>query len=249
MPTKTSFVRPAVVAMQGYVPGEQPQGRRYIKLNTNENPYPPSPRVIEALRAAVTDDLRLYPDPEARALREKAAEMYGVPVEQILAGNGSDDLLSMLFRACTDAGSTSDVAYATPTYSLYDTLAAIQGTTPATVPYPADFALPIEALLAQRARLTIICNPNAPSGTVTPLATIEAFAKRAAGLVVVDEAYVDFRARHGSVALGHLPQRARASHVLEIVFAGRDARGARFREPRESCANCTRSKTRTTSTA
>jgi histidinol-phosphate aminotransferase len=186
--------------MQGYVPGEQPQGRRYIKLNTNENPYPPSPRVIEALRAAVTDDLRLYPDPEARALREKAAEIYGVPVEQILAGNGSDDLLSMLFRACTDAGSTSDVAYATPTYSLYDTLAAIQGTTPAKVPYPADFALPSEALLAQRARLTIICNPNAPSGTVTPLATIEAFAKLAAGLVVVDEAYVDF-ARETALSL------------------------------------------------
>jgi histidinol-phosphate aminotransferase len=178
--------------MEGYVPGEQPQDRRYIKLNTNENPYPPSPRVLEALRQAATDDLRLYPDPSARDLRAKAAEVYGVPPDQIVAGNGSDDLLAMLFRACVDAGASPEVAYPVPTYSLYDTLAQIQGTSPTRVPFDADFALPIEALLAAGARLNLICNPNSPSGTFTPVSTIANFARRAKGVVVVDEAYVDF---------------------------------------------------------
>src|SRR6185369_1455682 len=90
---KGSFFRPVIRSMSGYVPGEQPRDRRYIKLNTNENPYPPSPRVLEALRAAATADLRLYPDPDATELRQKAAEVYGVPFEGIIAGNGSDDLL------------------------------------------------------------------------------------------------------------------------------------------------------------
>src|SRR6266571_5080953 len=94
------FTRPVVRAMTGYVPGEQPQDRRYIKLNTNENPYPPSPRVIAAIRAATNDDLRLYPDPMANALRDRAAAVYGFDRENILAGNGSDELLNLIVRAC-----------------------------------------------------------------------------------------------------------------------------------------------------
>jgi histidinol-phosphate aminotransferase len=186
--------------MEGYVPGEQPQDRRYIKLNTNENPYPPSPGVLEALRQAATEDLRLYPDPVARDLRMKAAEVYGVTPDQIVAGNGSDDLLAMLFRACVEAGTSPEVAYPVPTYSLYDTLAQIQGTTPATVPFGPDFTLPVDALLAAGARLNLICNPNSPSGTFTPVSTIADFARRAKGVVVVDEAYVDF-ARESALPL------------------------------------------------
>jgi histidinol-phosphate aminotransferase len=186
--------------MEGYVPGEQPQDRRYIKLNTNENPYPPSPLVLEALRTAVTEDLRLYPDPTAKDLRAKAAEVYGVEPDQVIAGNGSDDLLSMLFRACVDGGAPGEVAYAVPTYSLYDTLAQIQGAVPKTVPFGPDFALPSEALLAFGARLNLICNPNSPSGTLTPLAAIADFARRAKGVVVVDEAYADF-ARESALSL------------------------------------------------
>jgi len=200
MGERSFFVRPVIHAMEGYAPGEQPQDRRYIKLNTNENPYPPSPRVLEAVKAAVTGDLRLYPDPDARELRAKASEIYAVSAEQIIAGNGSDDLLSLLFRACVDAGATRQVAYAVPTYSLYDTLAVIQDTKPSTVPFPPDFTLPVDALLALGARVTIICSPNSPSGSVTPLATIEDLARRAPGLVVVDEAYVDF-ARETALAL------------------------------------------------
>jgi histidinol-phosphate aminotransferase len=185
--------------MEGYLPGEQPQDRRYIKLNTNENPYPPSPHVLEALKLAVTEDLRLYPDPTAKELRVKAAAVYGVEPEQVICGNGSDDLLSMLFRACVDSG-TADVAYPVPTYSLYDTLAQIQGAQPKRVPFGPDFALPAEALLAARARLYLICNPNSPSGTFTPIAAIADFARRAEGVVVVDEAYADF-ARESAISL------------------------------------------------
>jgi histidinol-phosphate aminotransferase len=184
-------IRPAIRSIEGYVPGEQPKDRRYIKLNTNENPYPPSPRVIEAVARAVTDDLRLYPDPVATDLRAKAAEVYGVPASQIIAGNGSDDLIAMLIRACAEAG-TGTVAYPVPTYSLYDTLVAIQGAKTVQIPFPADFRLPAEELLAANASLTFVANPNAPSGTFTAVAAIEAFARRASGVVVVDEAYVDF---------------------------------------------------------
>jgi histidinol-phosphate aminotransferase len=185
-----SFVRPVVSSMHGYVPGEQPRDRRYIKLNTNENPYPPSPKVKDALLAAVSDDLRLYPDPEATALRQRAGQVYGVATEQVLAGNGSDDLLTILFRACVDG--PGQLAYPTPTYSLYDTLAQIQDALPTQVPFGPDHALPVDALLAAGSRLIIVCNPNAPTGTFTPLSTLRALAEQARGLVVVDEAYVDF---------------------------------------------------------
>jgi histidinol-phosphate aminotransferase len=181
-----------VQSLEGYVPGEQPQDRRYIKLNTNENPYPPSPRVLQAIAAAASSDVRLYPDPVAEQLRRKASEVYGVLPEQIIAGNGSDDLLTMLFRACVEGGEPRQVAYPVPTYSLYDTLAAIQGADPIRVPFPGDFALPVDALLAADARLTIVCSPNSPSGTAVPLSEIRRLADRAGGLVVVDEAYVDF---------------------------------------------------------
>jgi histidinol-phosphate aminotransferase len=186
------LVRASVRAMRGYVPGEQPRDRRYIKLNTNENPYPPSPRVIEALIACATDSVRLYPDPDAAELRHKAAEVYGLLPEQILAGNGSDDLLNILFRACTDPSSRA--AYAVPTYSLYDVLGELTGCQTVRIPYPDDFSLPVQRLLDADARLTIVCSPNAPSGTFTPIDVVEDVVRRARGLVVVDEAYVDFAA-------------------------------------------------------
>jgi histidinol-phosphate aminotransferase len=188
--TARSLVRPHIGGLAGYVPGEQPRDRGYIKLNTNENPYPPSPRVLEAIRAAATADLRLYPDPLATELRAKAGEVYGFPPEFVLAGNGSDDLLSIVLRAC--AGTGDRVVYPTPTYSLYDTLVAIQGSTTVAVPFPENYRLPVERLGEQGQVLTIVCNPNAPSGTLAPTSAIEEVARSVRGLVVVDEAYVDF---------------------------------------------------------
>jgi histidinol-phosphate aminotransferase len=175
--------------MQGYVPGEQPQDQRYIKLNSNENPYPPSPRVREALRRAIGEDLRLYPDPVANRLRDKAAEVYGLGREQVLVGNGSDDLLTMLMRTCVGPGDR--VAYPVPTYSLYDELVTMQDGHSIRVPFPKDFSLPPQ-LGEVDAKLTILCHPNAPSGTLPPLSQVETLARQVRGVLVVDEAYIDF---------------------------------------------------------
>lgn len=185
----TAFLRPTVASMSGYVPGEQPQDRRYIKLNTNENPYPPSPRVMEALHAAVRDDLRLYPDPLANALRDRAAAVYGVHRDNILVGNGSDELLSLVVRACIGAGER--VVFPYPTYSLYDTLVTLQDGDLIHIPYPDDFSLP-PGLAEARGRLTFVCHPNSPSGTPVPIAAIRELARTVSGLLIVDEAYVDF---------------------------------------------------------
>jgi len=185
------------------VPGEQPgPGRRVVKLNTNENPYPPSARVLEALAGAVNDRLRLYPDPEAHGLRTRAAAVYGVPADHVLAGNGSDECLALLVRALVDPGDR--VAYPVPTYSLYDTLVAVQGGTAVRLPWPSDFALPA-GLVDARARLTFLCNPNSPSGTLVPTAQVEDLARRIEGVLVVDEAYVDFARESAMSLVGRYP--------------------------------------------
>jgi len=186
------WIRPRVEAMTGYVPGEQPQDRRYIKLNTNENPYPPSPGVLAALRDAAHDELRLYPDPLANVLRDRAAQRYGFRRDNILVGNGSDELLNLIMRACVDGGDR--VVFPYPTYSLYDTLVAIQEGEAVHVPFPSDFTLPA-GLAAAGGRVTFVCHPNSPSGTAVPVEAIRSLARQVAGLLVVDEAYVDFADR------------------------------------------------------
>jgi histidinol-phosphate aminotransferase len=201
--------RAAIRRMAPYVPGEQPRaGTRLIKLNTNENPYPPSPRTRRAL-AGGADLLRLYPAPRADDLVAEAARLYRVPREMIIAGNGSDELLSMIFRAVLDPGDR--VAYPTPTYSLYDTLAEIEGARVVRVPWCEDFALPLEELARARARLTIVCSPNSPSGTWTPSPRLASLAGRIAPrLLVIDEAYVDF-------AAGHALDLARRHHNVIVL--------------------------------
>jgi histidinol-phosphate aminotransferase len=184
--------RESIKNMAPYRPGEQPRpGQSLIKLNTNENPYPPSPRVRRAVAKAIAGSaLRLYPAPRADEFVASASKVYSVPQNMILAGNGSDELLAMVFRATLGAGDT--VAYPVPTYSLYDTLALVQEARILHFPI-ADFALPLDALAAARANLTIVCSPNSPSGTLTPSRDLGALAKRLDGrLLVIDEAYVDF---------------------------------------------------------
>jgi histidinol-phosphate aminotransferase len=183
-----------------YVPGEQPgPDQRVIKLNTNENPYPPSPRVRAALAQAGDERVRLYPDPGARRLRERAAALYDVPLDHILAGNGSDELLALLLRATIDPGDR--VAFPVPTYSLYETLVAVQGGEPVRIPFGDDFTLP-PALADAGARLTLLCNPNSPSGTLVARAEVEALARAVTGILVVDEAYVDFAREHALALVG-----------------------------------------------
>ena len=183
------YFRKNIAALAGYVPGEQPRDENVVKLNTNENPYPPSPRVLAALRKAINRSLRLYPEPLADSLRAVAADVYGVKPENILAGNGSDEILSILMRSFV--GPQDRVAFPVPTYSLYDTLIAIQQGERIAVDYPRDFSMP-EALASQNAALTFLCNPNSPSGTLVPLHDIERLARVVSGILVIDEAYVDF---------------------------------------------------------
>jgi len=188
-PGPQTYLRPEITALRGYVPGEQPTDPRVIKLNTNENPYPASAQVRKAIVEAC-DRLQLYPDPSARAVRERVAALYGVDADGVLVGNGSDELLSMIMRAVVAPGAV--VAYGTPTYSLYDTLVALQGGKSAQVPYGDDYAVP-PALFTTPARLILVCNPNAPSGTVVGRRELDALAAaRRDVLVVVDEAYADF---------------------------------------------------------
>jgi histidinol-phosphate aminotransferase len=192
------YFRKNIAALTGYVPGEQPRDNKVIKLNTNENPYPPSPRVFAALRKASNRSLRLYPEPLAESLRAVAASVYGVQPENILAGNGSDEILSIIMRSFV--GPQDRVAFPVPTYSLYDTLVAIQQGERITVDYPQDFAVP-EALSSQNAALTFLCNPNSPSGTLVSLQDIERLARAVSGILVIDEAYVDFAESDGASSL------------------------------------------------
>ena len=193
--------RAAIEKMAPYTPGEQPKpGQRLIKLNTNENPYPPSPRVRRAIvRAVMGDALRLYPRPFADDFVTAAARLYRIPKQMILAGNGSDELLAMLFRAILSPGDA--VAWPSPTYTLYETLAAIQEARISPITYGRDFVVPIDELARAQAQLTIVCNPNAPSGTLTPAKTLARLADALKPrLLVVDEAYVDF-ADHNALSL------------------------------------------------
>ncbi|UCD46437.1 MAG: histidinol-phosphate transaminase [Deltaproteobacteria bacterium] len=181
--------RRTIGRMEGYVPGEQPQEEGFIKLNTNENPYPPSPAVLRAIRAEAGASLRLYPDPGATRLRSQAALTYGFDLSRVIAGNGSDDLLAMVARAFVGEGDA--LCCPTPTYTLYDTLVRIQGGRIKGIPYPEDYSLPA-ALAASRAKVTIVASPNSPSGTGVPTASLADLADRVAGVLVVDEAYADF---------------------------------------------------------
>jgi histidinol-phosphate aminotransferase len=191
----SQFVRPPVRAMAGYTPGEQPRADEpVIKLNTNENPYPPSPRALEAIRQALTGErLRKYPDPLGTAFRQAAARLHGVETDAILAGNGSDDILTILTRAFVPEGGL--VVSPTPSYLLYRTLAEIQGARFCTVPFTADWRLP-QPWPWPQANLTLVANPNSPSGTIVPNADLERLADSLAGPLVIDEAYVDFAEGH-----------------------------------------------------
>src|SRR6516165_11718094 len=176
--------------MAAYTPGEQPREGTFIKLNTNENPYPPSPRVFEALRAALTGDhLRKYPDPTGTHFRQTAGRVLGVDPDGILIGNGSDDILTILTRAFVPEGGL--IVSPTPSYLLYRTLANLQGARLQTVPFTEDWSLP-EPWPIGDADLTFLANPNSPSGTTVSRTEINRLRERMDGPLVVDEAYADF---------------------------------------------------------
>lgn len=223
MKTQRLLVRPLVGKLHAYVPGEQPKMKGLIKLNTNENPYPPSPRVLKAVKAAVDGRLRLYPNPTAQLLREKLAKLHRCKPENIIIGNGSDELLALAVRAFVEPpprpgtsewrtrsgveaaqGPRPEVIRGTvqwfyPSYSLYPVLAQIHGCRINGRPLNPDFSLPLPEQLqnpphfwAFDAGLTFITTPNAPTGRGYSTAALEKICRAQRGVVVLDEAYVDF---------------------------------------------------------
>ncbi|NCA82603.1 MAG: aminotransferase class I/II-fold pyridoxal phosphate-dependent enzyme, partial [Opitutae bacterium] len=184
-----TLIRKSVQELQAYAPGEQPKVAGLIKLNTNENPYPPSPAVARALAECAVDALRLYPDPVCLVLRERIAAISGCAAEQVFVGNGSDEVLRLVTRAFTQPGGA--VASFAPSYSLYPVLAAAEEVGFRRVPLADGFAW-AEPPADVDATLFFVANPNAPTGVFYPEKTIAAFCRRFAGVVVVDEAYVDF---------------------------------------------------------
>jgi histidinol-phosphate aminotransferase len=202
--TPDRLVRPLVRKLYPYVPGEQPKIKGLVKLNTNENPYPPSPKVLAAIKKAVDDRLRLYPNPTAQALREKLAAFHRCRPENIIIGNGSDELLAMAARCFVEPrsgrkdDSRSLVQYFTPSYSLYPVLAEIHGAATNAVPLNDDFSMASVAQLKHgklwnfSAALTFVTTPNAPSGRSYNRKQLENLCRAQNGVVVLDEAYVDF---------------------------------------------------------
>ncbi|HEY4761220.1 MAG TPA: histidinol-phosphate transaminase [Thermoguttaceae bacterium] len=185
-----SFFRPEIEAMAGYLPGEQPQDGGYIKLNTNENPYPPSPAVATAIHETISR-LRKYPDPMGETFRRKAGEILGVDPQWILCGNGSDDILTIITRALVGQGELLRLPY--PSYVLYKTLAQLQSARYEEVHFKADWSLPEQfASVAGNPRLVFLANPNSPSGTVVKPEQVLEIAQRLPCPLLVDEAYVDF---------------------------------------------------------
>lgn len=188
------YARAILRDVEGYVPGEQPRDPHVIKLNTNENPYPPSPRVVEAVQRAAIDGMRKYPDPAAMQLRTRCAERYNLPgPEWLVAGNGMDEILALAVRTFVDPGDT--ILSVSPTYTLYETLAQLHGARFESVDLDEDFLL-TAAFFEANARLCMLPRPNAPSGVAAPIDDIARFCESFDGLVLIDEAYADFADDH-----------------------------------------------------
>ncbi len=216
--TAQQFIRPLIQRLHAFVPGEQPKIEGLIKLNTNENPYPPSPKVLAAIKKSVDARLRLYPNPTAEPLRNKLAKFHGCKPENIIVGNGSDELLAMAVRAFVEPVPAAQssipgrllgkslVQFFHPSYSLYPILASIHGARANAVPLNRDFSLPAMKELKRNkewdfhAALSFITTPNAPSGYGYSTQSLKEICNAQKGIVVLDEAYADF-AQENALAL------------------------------------------------
>ncbi len=231
------FLRQNLQAIEAYIPGEQPVAEDgYVKLNTNENPYPPSPVVEHAVRHFDADSLRTYPDPVFSELRQQAARVYRVPAEQVFIGNGSDEVLSLILRIAVDPGDR--VVYPYPSYVLYRTLAQIAGAEPVEVDLNEDFSLP-EEFPRQAGKVTFLARPNSPTANLFAQELIEQTLEREQGLVVVDEAYADFigvtmvdqLARYANLVVLRTLSKSYSLAGLRVglAFAGREVTEALYR--------------------
>lgn len=182
------FLNKKYASLEAYTPGEQPRDKKYIKLNTNESPFPPSEGVLRALNGKEVADLRLYPDPECKVLREKLGALYGYGEKNVFVSNGSDDILNFAFMAFCDGG----VLFPDISYGFYKVYAELHGAPYETVPLREDFSVAADDYVG-RCKNVVIANPNAPTGLSLPLSEVERIvASNRDRVVLIDEAYVDF---------------------------------------------------------
>jgi histidinol-phosphate aminotransferase len=186
----SDFLLPRLRALDPYVPGEQPQDKQYVKLNTNESPFPPSPRVLDALSREAIEQLNLYPDPLSKVLRQTIAAEYGLTEANVFVGNGSDEVLGFAFMAYADE--TRGATIPDVSYGFYRVYAQLYRISPTVIPLNEDYTLPVEKFLAQ-GQLVALANPNAPTSVALSLREVECIiAGNPGSVVLIDEAYVDF---------------------------------------------------------
>jgi histidinol-phosphate aminotransferase len=219
MPDPSSLALPHVATLHAYTPGIQPTEPGWVKLNTNECPYPPSPRVAEAIRQELGEDgaaLRLYPNPKSMPLRAAVAALHGLATENVCIGNGSDDILTMLVRAfCSDA---APLGFTVPSYSLYPVLVEIQDGRAEAIELDRSMRLPVERIRTSTSRAFVLTSPNAPTGVGFANAELEAALDGYEGLFVVDEAYAAF-AREDAIPLLARPRNVVVVRTLSKAYA------------------------------
>jgi histidinol-phosphate aminotransferase len=228
MPDPSSLALPHVATLHAYTPGLQPTEPGWVKLNTNECPYPPSPRVAEALRREIGEDgasLRLYPNPRSMPLRAAVAKLHGLDVSNVCVGNGSDDILTMLVRAyCSE---TAALGFTVPSYSLYPVLVEIQAGRAEVIELDRSMRLPVERICASTSKAFVLTSPNAPTGVGFANAELERVLEGYRGLFVVDEAYAAFArenavpllARHRNLVVARTLSKAYALAGLRVGYA------------------------------
>ena len=216
----SSFLSSKFAALEAYVPGEQPRDKAYIKLNTNESPYPPAPGVLDVISREAVADLRLYSDPTCLDCRKAIADRYGVGVENVLVSNGSDECLNFLFMGFTEPGAV----FADITYGFYKVFGDLHGIDCTVIPLNDDFTIPVDKFCASKGTI-FIANPNAPTGIALTLAQIEQILQSDPNrLVVVDEAYVDF----GGETAVPLTKKYENLAVVQTFSKSRSLAGARL---------------------
>jgi len=227
-PTPTQLALPHVPRLHAYTPGLQPTEPGWVKLNTNECPYPPSPRVAEALHREIGPDgasLRLYPNPPSTPLRAAVARLHGLRPEQVCIGNGSDDILNLLVRVF--GGPDAAVGFTFPSYSLYPVLVEIQAGRTEVIPFDRSLRLPLERIAASTARAFFLTSPNAPTGVAFANTDLERMLASFGGLLVVDEAYAPFAdvdavpllARHPRLVIVRTLSKAYALAGIRVGYA------------------------------
>ena len=215
-----SFLSSKFAALEAYVPGEQPRDKAYIKLNTNESPYPPAPGVLDVISREAVADLRLYSDPTCLAARQAIAKRYGVETENVLVSNGSDESLNFLFMGFTEPGAV----FADITYGFYKVFGDLYGVPYTVIPLNDDFTVPVEKFCAAKGTM-FIANPNAPTGIALTTGQIETLLSSDPNrLVVIDEAYVDF----GGETVVPLIRKYNNLAVVQTFSKSRSLAGARL---------------------